>query len=61
LKLEYFQKQEWEAEWITVAERLVRDEYAKYQSKDDANASTECEEAPNDPRVHSDPKVHHTF
>ena len=34
LKLEYFRKQEWEADWIDVAESLVRDEYEKFYEKD---------------------------
>lgn len=31
MKLEYFRNQNWEGEWIEVAENLVYDEYAKYE------------------------------
>jgi hypothetical protein len=42
LKLKYFQQHGWKKEWITTAEALVREEFAKYRGSQEPIAIVVC-------------------
>jgi hypothetical protein len=46
LKLEYFRLREWEKEWIDLAEKMVREEYAANYEKAAAPEETSVEASP---------------